>query len=51
MHTRILIALSIAAGPMNPVAAAIATTEQQQDADPALLALRHRAARPAGALR
>jgi hypothetical protein len=39
MHTRILIALSIVAGLMNPVAAVIAVTQHQKDSEPVMLAL------------
>jgi hypothetical protein len=39
MHTRILIALSIAAGLMNPVAAVIALAQHQKNSEPVMLAL------------
>jgi hypothetical protein len=39
MHTRILIALSIAAGLMNPVAAVISVAEHQKNSEPVMLVL------------
>jgi hypothetical protein len=39
MQTRILIALSVLAGLMNPVAAVIAVAEHQKDSEPVVLAL------------